>query len=111
MDERLLWMDWPPPLAFEAPMERKLKRRSPLRAKERAGRACSTTPFSAVPAGSSTGPCGLQRGLTSTAEIASPFFADAELTPAVRRACMVPEVRSTASACGMGGDAEGRRSG
>ena len=85
-----------------APMERKLNRRRPLRAKERAGRACSTTPLSEVPAGSIRLPFGLQKGFTSTAETGSPFLEVAELMPAVSRACMVPEVRSTASAGGNG---------
>src|ERR1700755_220480 len=106
MDERLLSMCWPVAGAPGAPMERKLNRRRPFRAKERAALACSTMPLSDVPAGSIKAPCGLQKGFTSTAETGSLFFDDAELMPAVSRASMVPEVRSTAGAGGMGADAE-----
>src|SRR6476620_4421638 len=110
MDERLPSICCPELAATEAPTERKLNRRRPLRAKERAGRACSTTPLSEVPAGSISFPCGLQKGFTSTAETGSPFFDVAELMPAVSLACMLPEVRSTASAAGIGADADARGS-
>src|SRR5215813_12227895 len=110
MDEMLLSICWPAPAATDAPTERKLNRRRPLRAKERAGRACSTTPFSEVPAGSIRLPRELQKGFTSTAETGSPFLDVAEPMPAVSRACMVPEVRSTKLAAGMGADADERGS-
>src|ERR1700748_1221477 len=110
MDERLLSIRWPVAGTLGAPMERKVNRRRPFRANQVAGLVCSPLPLSDVPAGSIKAPCGLQKGFTSTAETGSLFFDDAELMPAVSRASMVPEVRSTAGAGGMGADAEARGS-